>query len=239
MYLATILLASAALVSGHGYVQQMKIGNTLYDGWNPFVDPYLNPIPETITRLVRVDGNGPIVNITGPDMTCGTGAEAPTTLVANVNAGDEVTFFWTPWPDSHSGPVLTYMGKSSGNVTAWSGSGSPWFKIDQSGYDITQSIPWATNRLIANNNTWTVTIPSTLASGQYLLRHELLALQSAGTEGGAQFYTMCAQINLSGSGSKAPSGLSFPGTYQWSDPGITFNIYQSASVLETAGIIHC
>jgi cellulase len=36
----------------------------------------------------------------------------------------------------------------------------------------------------------------------------------------------CAQINVTGGGSKSPSPtVSFPGAYKSSDPGITVNIY--------------
>jgi len=41
--------------------------------------------------------------------------------------------------------------------------------------------------LQANNNTWTMTIPSGL-NGNYVLRHEILALHSAGQQNGAQNY---------------------------------------------------
>ena len=33
--------------------------------------------------------------------------------------------------------------------------------------------------LVANNNSWTSTIPATLKPGNYLLRHELLAIHTS------------------------------------------------------------
>lgn len=33
------------------------------------------------------------------------------------------------------------------------------------------------------------------------------------------------QINVTGGGSASPAGVSFPGAYVGSDPGITINIY--------------
>lgn len=68
-------------------------------------------------------------------------------------------------------------------------------------------------------------IPTCLASGEYLVRVEHLALHGAGTEGGAQFYVACAQVKLSGGGSTNPSGVSFPGAYKSTDPGILFQPY--------------
>lgn len=35
----------------------------------------------------------------------------------------------------------------------------------------------------------------------------------------------CVQINVTGGGSATPAGVSFPGAYVGTDPGITINIY--------------
>ena len=71
-----------------------------------------------------------------------------------------------------------------------------------------------------------VTLPKSLPSGEYLLRAEHIALHSAGSSGGAQFYISCAQIKVNNGGSGSPSPLvSFPGAYKASDAGILVNIY--------------
>lgn len=44
---------------------------------------------------------------------------------------------------------------------------------------------------IANNLTATVAIPSDIAPGNYVIRHEIIALHSAGQENGAQSYPQC------------------------------------------------
>ncbi len=72
-------------------------------------------------------------------------------------------------------------------------------------------------------------MPSCVAPGQYLMRVELLALHSAYSAGGAQFYMECAQIEVSGSGTNTGSELvSFPGAYPSNDPGIVLNIYDNS-----------
>jgi len=72
----------------------------------------------------------------------------------------------------------------------------------------------------------TVPIPKSLPSGEYLFRVEHIALHSAGSSGGAQFYISCAQIKVTGGGNGSPTGLvAFPGAYKASDPGIMINIY--------------
>jgi lytic cellulose monooxygenase (C1-hydroxylating) len=57
-----------------------------------------------------------------------------------------------------------------------------------------------------------ISIPATLKSGKYLLRHEMLNLQS----GGIQFFPNCIQLQVTGSGTRLPSDnelVSFPGAY--------------------------
>lgn len=70
------------------------------------------------------------------------------------------------------------------------------------------------------------TIPSCVANGEYLLRGEHIALHSAGSAGGAQFYLSCAQVSITGgSGTANPNKVSFPGAYNAQDPGILINLY--------------
>lgn len=66
-------------------------------------------------------------------------------------------------------------------------------------------------------------IPSNIAPGNYLLRHEIIALHLATSLGGAEFYPACAQITVGGSGTGAPQPselVSLPGAYSDNDPGI-------------------
>tara|TARA_R110002060_G_scaffold53677_4_gene64346 strand:- start:958 stop:1245 length:288 start_codon:yes stop_codon:yes gene_type:complete len=72
-------------------------------------------------------------------------------------------------------------------------------------------------------------VPSTLAPGDYLLRAEAIALHAASGSGGAQFYMTCYQLTVNGTGTATPAGVSFPGAYKASDPGIMINIYQTIS----------
>ena len=71
------------------------------------------------------------------------------------------------------------------------------------------------------------TIPSCIAPGYYLVRHEIIALHSAYAYPGAQFYPGCHQLKVTGSGTKNPAGLvAFPGAYKGSDAGITYDAYK-------------
>jgi len=100
-----------------------------------------------------------------------------------------------------------------------------WFKIWQDGF-VASNSTWGVDRLVANKGLQTFTIPSCIASGQYLLRTEIIALHAASSYPGAQLYMECAQLNIvGGTGAKTPATVSFPGAYQPTDPGITLSIY--------------
>jgi len=109
------------------------------------------------------------------------------------------------------------------NAATDAGAG-PWFKVSQEGYNVPNKW-WGTQTLNANCGKRSFIIPSDLAPGQYLLRAEVIALHVASSVGGAQFYMSCYQLNVTGSGTKNPTGVSFPGAYSATDPGIQINIY--------------
>lgn len=70
------------------------------------------------------------------------------------------------------------------------------------------------------------TIPECIEPGFYLVRHEIIALHSAYEYPGAQFYPGCHQLEVTGSGTTAPSDLvAFPGAYSPDDPGIAYDAY--------------
>jgi hypothetical protein len=68
-----------------------------------------------------------------------------------------------------------------------------------------------------------VTLPSNIAPGNYIIRHEIIALHLADSLGGAEFYPSCSQLTISGSGTGVPTSgevVSLPGAYADDDPGI-------------------
>lgn len=72
-----------------------------------------------------------------------------------------------------------------------------------------------------------LTLPSNLAAGNYLLRHEIIALQNGVSEGGAEFYASCSQLSVGGSASGAPTSselVKLPGAYSATDPGILVDV---------------
>lgn len=168
---------------------------------------------------------------------------------------------------AHYGPVLVYMA-SVADASSAEGGDAAWFKVFQD--------TWASNGTSGSDDNWgtkdlntccgmmDVLIPEDIAPGDYLLRAEAIALHTAGSEGGAQFYSMshhlnpsvfvsrplfsgscdtnhlpravtCYQITVTGSGSASPETVSIPGAYAADDAGILINIYQSMSTYEAPG----
>lgn len=104
--IAAVLLSSAALVAGHGYVTGAVVDGTYYTGYLVNQYPYMSSPPESIawsetaTDLGFVDGSG----YSSGDIICHKSAKNGA-LSAEIKAGGKVEFQWTEWPESHHGPV--------------------------------------------------------------------------------------------------------------------------------------
>jgi Auxiliary Activity family 9 (formerly GH61) len=121
------------------------------------------------------------------------------------------------------------MYKCAGAFSACDGSGAGWFKIDEAGFhgdgakvflDTETPSGWDIAKLVGGNKQWTSTIPAGLAPGNYLIRHELIALHQANAP---QFYAECAQLVVTGSGTAQPDAshkAAIPGYCKQSDPNI-------------------
>jgi hypothetical protein len=103
-----------------------------------------------------------------------------------------------------------------------------FFKIAEAGIMAPTPFPayYASDLLRDNNSSWTVTIPSTLKSGEYVLRHEIIALHVAWNEGGAQAYPQCINLNVTGGGNDVPVGKSAQTLYGLKDEGVLIDIWQ-------------
>lgn len=167
-----------------------------------------------------VDGTG----YTSADISCHIGGR-PATSTASVSAGGTIEFQWTEWPESHMGPVITYAAPCEGDCADADVEALKWVKIEEAGYE---SGSWAAVDLIANNNTWVTNVPETLAAGNYVFRHEIIALHAAGSENGAQNYPQCFNIEVTGSGTESPEGVIGAELYTPTDEGILFDPYNGA-----------
>ncbi|KAH6693447.1 cellulose-growth-specific protein [Plectosphaerella plurivora] len=222
-YILPTVVASAALAAAHGFVDSAVIGGENYEFYQPYTDPYTTPAPDRVSRFIA--GNGPVLDVTSNDMTCGGFGEGskPAALHAAAAAGSTVQLTWTLWPDSHVGPVLTYMARcpDAGCQDYQPGTDAVWFKIQEGGREgVTNN--WAASKLMTAGGVAEYTIPECIEPGFYLVRHEIIALHQ-----GAEYYPGCHQLEVTGSGSTVPTGLvSFPGAYSKTDAGIDYSPYQ-------------
>jgi len=213
---AFAILAAVASVSAHSTWQQMWVGST--------------DMGSSCARTVR--DNSPIDSLSSGDMFCGRGPASSSGL-CEVNAGESLTVEMHAQPGdrkcsqpaiggNHYGPVMVYMAKVSDAKTAKSAS---WFKVAEDGFTGSTS-SWGTEILNANCGKRAFTVPKSLASGNYLVRAEAIALHAGA--GNPQPYVTCFQVNVKNGGSANPSGVSFPGAYKISDPLFTKAIYDSS-----------
>ncbi|KAF5318305.1 hypothetical protein D9611_014357 [Ephemerocybe angulata] len=111
-----------------------------------------------------------------------------TTKTAPIRAGGIVNIPWTGWGSAEQsppkGPVLNYMAKCpKSGCSGWAANypQTPWFKISHDGLDADGV--WATTKIFKNHTLKnpkglaTIKIPTNLAPGDYLLRHEMIDLK--------------------------------------------------------------
>ncbi|KAF9026038.1 cellulose-growth-specific protein [Hymenopellis radicata] len=226
MFLSLVSLASALFVSevaAHGGVTSYNIAGTTYAGWSPY-----NPATGQSSIERPYSTYDPILSPTASTIHCNDNGQASSSqLTATVAAGSKITAFWSQWTHEQ-GPVMVYMASCGGACTSVNTASLKWFKIAQTGL-ISGTLYNGTWGLgdVMKSLKYDAVIPASLAPGQYMIRHELLALHQANTP---QFYPECAQLSITGSGSQTPSGsylVSFPGAYSMSDPGVNINIYSN------------
>jgi cellulase len=162
------------------------------------------------------------------DTICHKGA-TPGQNTISVKAGDFFNLQWfpTPWTTGHHGPVLDYLAPCNGACSKVDKTELKFFKIGEAGIIAPTPFPayYASDLLRDNNSSWTVRIPSTIKPGEYVLRHEIIALHIAWNEGDAQAYPQCINLNVTGNGSEEPGGVSAQKFYGSKDPGILIDIW--------------
>lgn len=193
-------------------------------------------IPEGVSSIQRRWYFWPLYDVTDGNMTCNfDGAATNNSLHAIVSAGDTIVTQYnalqfnltavdkTIWFHQY-GPLLVYMARCPGeSCENFDGKGAVWFKIAQYGLApdaMNLRGPWLQASMLTGENAtgFPVTIPKDLRPGSYLIRHEVINLQSS-RDYGAQFYVECAQLKVEGEGDRFPGEeymASFPGTYKLS-----------------------
>ncbi|PYH49797.1 putative endo-1,4-beta-glucanase [Aspergillus saccharolyticus JOP 1030-1] len=236
--LLTTALLSATRVAAHGHVTNLVVNGVYYEGFDINTFPYESDPPKVAAWTTPNTGNGFISpsEYGSADIICHENATNAQAHVV-VAAGDKINIQWTAWPDSHHGPVLDYLARCDGECETVDKTTLEFFKIDGVGLLNDTTVPgtWGDDELIANNNSWLVEIPPTIAPGNYVLRHEIIALHSAGTEDGAQNYPQCFNLQITGTGTDQPAGTLGTKLYTEDGAGIVVNIYDSLSTYTVPG----
>ncbi|KAI1117576.1 fungal cellulose binding domain-containing protein [Nemania sp. NC0429] len=226
---ATYAVVSAALalqVSAHSIFQDLWVDGVDFG-----------------SQCVRMPpSNSPVTNVNSNDIRCNVGGAKGVRNKCPVKAGSTVTVEMHAQPGdrscgqeaiggAHYGPVNVYLSQVPDATTA-DGSAS-WYKIFADSWSAKGSVGdgdnWGTNDLNACCGKMDVQIPKDTPNGDYLLRAEVIALHTAGSSGGAQFYMSCYQITVTGGSGSVPAGVKLPGAFKASDPGIQVNIHAKMS----------
>jgi len=155
-----------------------------------------------------------------------------------VGQGGLTSYF--PWVHA-MGPVLNYITPcTNGDCTKFDATNAGWTLLDKSGIDFSQTISsslktamtnkpepyhpssgsglWAMAKLVQQGSTWDINIPPQLAPGQYILRHEIIAIHNplgSNPTSGPQHYISCTQLTVTGSGTaKLPAGVKSSNLYE-------------------------
>lgn len=155
--------------------------------------------------------DSPVVDLDSPTLNCKVNGDKAVPGFVEVSAGDVMAWKWyyvNPYSQDdmicageHRGPIITYIT----NYTDGQPQGAVWTKIGHEGYDpVTDR--FAVDNLIANRGWKAIKLPI-LADGRYILRQEIIALQSAHNEGAAQLYPNCIQIMVVGGKGNAMPAL--------------------------------
>ncbi|KAI0020440.1 carbohydrate-binding module family 1 protein [Xylariomycetidae sp. FL0641] len=234
---AVAAAAFASNVAAHSTFQQLWVDGT---------DMITDGLILYDSQCIRMPpSNNPVTNVNSADIRCNVGGTKGVSGKCPAKAGSTVTVEMHAQPGdrscsneaiggSHYGPVNVYLSKVSDSAKA-DGS-DPWYKIFADSWtskgSVGDSDGWGTNDLNKCCGKMDVKIPDDTPAGDYLLRAEVIALHTASSAGGAQFYMSCYQLSVAGgstSAAAAPAGVKLPGAFKASDPGIQVNIHAKLS----------
>ncbi|KAK3401589.1 glycosyl hydrolase family 61-domain-containing protein [Sordaria brevicollis] len=232
-------LVGAASVAAHGHVTNIVINGDSYQGYDINSFPYSANPPVVVGWTASNTDNGFVAPdaFSSADIICHRNS-ANAKGHAVVKAGDKISIQWDTWPESHHGPVIDYLANcGAAGCETVEKTALEFFKIDEVGLVDGSAAPgkWGSDQLIENGNSWLVQIPENIAPGFYVLRHEIIALHSAGDANGAQNYPQCFNLQVTGSGTEKPAGVKGTELYTPNDEGIRFNIYRSLTSYPVPG----
>jgi cellulase len=249
----TLALVAALLISSasaHTAVEEFTANGVSYPGYyqGSKVDPN-NQSPAWWTN--QGWGYQPIYgsDINSPDIIAHKDA-SPSPYTAPVAAGSDVTFKWhhegtcdsgeEGWDCSHHGWTATYLAPCNGDCKDVEKTELEFFKIHDSalidyrqgrfskGAPQEQPGYWGTDEIFyTNNNKQTVTIPSDIPSGNYVLRTEVMSIHNNGDVANRQLWPQAFNVKVTGGDDSAsvPEGVKGTELYHDSDALLQWDLY--------------
>ncbi|KAJ3738975.1 glycosyl hydrolase family 61-domain-containing protein [Lentinula detonsa] len=208
-------LTTAALLTladAHGIVSKIEVAGQTFES------PLIGASGDNGPFYVPSD-NSPITDVTSENMFCGSVAtQATSTPAIDLSQGNTISFYWesgystSNWPHN-TGPVFLYIAKCDGACTSQTASSTKFIKLEQQGF---VNGVWA-QATLNSGSPLTFTIPSDIASGNYLIRHEIINLASTDEN-----FPACSQFAITGGSNTYSSAQTaqFPGAYSASDAGL-------------------
>jgi hypothetical protein len=213
---AISILSFLGLSQGHGSVEKWTAGGMSMVGWDFWKKPETGAWSST-------NGDNGFVSakeLNTANIICHKDA-APGKKYLNVKAGDKISMKWNQWADSHKGPIISYLAPCDDCTSVKKGE-LKFVKIQEGGYTNGQ---WETDRMLKAGKISSALIPSNLKPGNYVLRHEAIALHGA-RNSDSQQYPQCINIKVTGSGTQAVvGGVAGTKLYQPKEPGLVFDLY--------------
>ncbi|RVD86193.1 uncharacterized protein DFL_004482 [Arthrobotrys flagrans] len=208
------LLSLAASVSAHGFISEVLINGKSYPGFDPYNGKYADGITQPWASQQGQNADGPAIFRFQNSLLCQVGAK-PAPKTAAAPAGSKITFHWSQWPEAHKGPILTYLAECGGDCSAVDNLSLKWFKIEEAGLLDAAKNTWATDLMMQQGDAWNIQLPKNIKSGNYVMRHEMISLESTNSDDGVQFYPTCFNLEITGGTAQSnPQGVSLMQVYQ-------------------------
>jgi cellulase len=250
---AILLAGLVAQVSGHTAVESAEIGGKTYKGFRgASIDA---PLEDGSPAWKTNQGWGyqPIMgdSINEADIIAHKDA-TPSPNTAEAPAGSKVTFHWhhegscgegeEGWDCSHHGWTATWLAACNGDCSKVDKTKLEFFKIDQvaltsypkgtryaeGGQAQGFTGKWGTDSIFYDNgNAHSVTIPSEIPSGNYVLRTEVASIHNNGAVANRQFWPQAFNIKVTGGDDSKPVPEGVKGTeiYSAKDELLTWDLY--------------
>ncbi|KAF3037437.1 hypothetical protein E8E11_004415 [Didymella keratinophila] len=250
---AILLAGLVAQVSGHTAVESAEIGGKTYKGFRgASIDA---PLEDGSPAWKTNQGWGyqPVMgdSINKADIIAHKDA-TPSPNTAEAPAGSKVTFHWhhegscgegeEGWDCSHHGWTATWLAACNGDCSKVDKTELEFFKIDQvaltsypkgtryaeGGQAQGYTGKWGTDAIFYDNgNAHTVTIPSEIPSGNYVLRTEVASIHNNGAVSNRQFWPQAFNIKVTGGDDSKPVPAGVKGTeiYSTKDELLVWDLY--------------